>query len=277
MKLRDNNKDLSYEELETIIQFVYKIYEFDFSQYSKASLKRRFERLLGAHNWDLIDFKTKLTNEPNLLGFLIKEITVNVTEMFRDPEFFKSIKKNIIPYLDSYQRIKVWNAGVSSGEELYSLSILFKESGIYNKSFFYGTDINSKVLEEAKEGIYSTRKMKSYAENYNQLGFVKPLSDYFVVDYSNSIINSEFRKNCLFSVHNLVSDGVFNEFQLVSCRNVLIYFDQELQAKVIELLVNSLCIFGFLCLGSKEVIRSQKILSRLKLVDPRQNIYQRIK
>jgi chemotaxis protein methyltransferase CheR len=277
MKLRDNNKDLSYEELETIIQFVYKIYEFDFSQYSKASLKRRFERLLGAHNWDLIDFKTKLTNEPNLLGFLIKEITVNVTEMFRDPEFFKSIKKNIIPYLDSYQRIKVWNAGVSSGEELYSLSILFKESGIYNKSFFYGTDINSKVLEEAKEGIYSTRKMKSYAENYNQLGFVKPLSDYFAVDYSNSIINSEFRKNCLFSVHNLVSDGVFNEFQLVSCRNVLIYFDQELQAKVIELLVNSLCIFGFLCLGSKEVIRSQKILSRLKLVDPRQNIYQRIK
>ncbi|MBU0697673.1 MAG: protein-glutamate O-methyltransferase CheR [Bacteroidetes bacterium] len=277
MRLGDNSKDLSFEELETIIQFVYKIYEFDFSQYSKASLKRRFERLLGAHNWDLIDFKTKLTNEPNLLDFLIKEITVNVTEMFRDPEFFRSVKKNIIPYLDSYQRIKIWNAGVSTGEELYSFSILFKESRMYNKSFFYGTDINSEVLKEAKEGIYSIKKLKAFTENYNQLGFVKPFSDYFAVDYNNGIINSELRKNCLFSVHNLVSDHVFNEFQLVSCRNVLIYFDQELQTKVIELLVNSLCIFGFLCLGSKEVIRSQKILSRLKLIDPRQNIYQRIK
>nr|MBC7611781.1 protein-glutamate O-methyltransferase CheR [Pseudopedobacter sp.] len=277
MRLGDNSKDLSFEELETIIQFVYKIYEFDFSQYSKASLKRRFERLLGAHNWDLIDFKTKLTNEPNLLDFLIKEITVNVTEMFRDPEFFRSVKKNIIPYLDSYQRVKIWNAGVSTGEELYSFSILFKESGIYNKSFFYGTDINSEVLKEAKEGIYSIKKLKVFTENYNQLGFVKPFSDYFAVDYNNGIINSELRKNCLFSVHNLVSDGVFNEFQLVSCRNVLIYFDQELQTKVIELLVNSLCIFGFLCLGSKEVIRSKKILTRLKLIDSRQNIYQRIK
>lgn len=276
IKLKKSDRELSYQELDDIIQMVYNIYEFDFSQYSKASLKRRFERLLGAHNWDLVDLKTKLTNQKNFLNFLIKEITVNVTEMFRDPEFFKSIKKNVISYLESYQRIKVWNAGVSTGEELYSFSILFKESGIYNKSFFYGTDINSKVLAEAKEGIYNLKKMKSYAENYNQLGFVKPFSDYFIVDYNNCIINIELRKNCLFSIHNLVSDSVFNEFQLVSCRNVLIYFDQDLQTKVIELLVDSLCIFGFLCLGSKEVIRSPKILSRLKLIDSRQNIYQRI-
>src|SRR6476646_6600875 len=149
MKLGEHSRDLSYEELDTIVLFVYNIYEFDFSQYSKASLKRRFERLLGANNWDLIDFKTKLTNEPHFLDFLIKEITVNVTEMFRDPEFFKSLKNKVIPYLASYQRIKIWNAGVSSGEELYSFSILFHECNIYNKSFFYGTDINTKVLAEA--------------------------------------------------------------------------------------------------------------------------------
>lgn len=268
--------ELSYDDLDVIIILIQNIYEFDFSQYSKASLKRRFEKLLSTHNWDVVDFKTKLTNEPNFLDFLIREITVNVTEMFRDPEFFKSVKNNVIPYLESYQRVKVWNAGVSTGEELYSFNILFSNTNLFKKSFFYGTDINSKVLEEAKQGIYSINKMQLFIENYNNLGFIKPLIDFFTIDYNNAIIQNDLRENCLFSVHNLISDGIFNEFQLISCRNVLIYFDQDLQSKVIDLLVNSLCIFGFLCLGSKEIIRSIDILKRLKLIDAKQNIYQRL-
>lgn len=268
---------LKFEELDEIIELISNIYGFDFSHYSKASLKRRFERLLISEKWDVIDLKTKITNEPKLLDFLLREITVNVTEMFRDPTFYNSLMINVLPYLDTYQRIKVWNAGVSSGEELYSFTILFKESNLYNKSFFYGTDINSKVLEEAKNGIYPIKTMKSFAENYAKTNLKNPFSEYFMVEYQNSIIKNELKKNCLFSVHNLVSDGVFNEFQLVSCRNVLIYFDQELQLKVVNLLIDSLCLFGFLCLGSKEVIRNPEALKRLKTIDSNQNIYQKIK
>jgi chemotaxis protein methyltransferase CheR len=134
--LKQKITELSYDDLDVIITLIQNIYEFDFSQYSKASLKRRFEKLLSTHNWDVVDFKTKLTNEPNFLDFLIREITVNVTEMFRDPEFFKSVKNNVIPYLESYQRVKVWNAGVSTGEELYSFNILFCNTNLFIKSFF---------------------------------------------------------------------------------------------------------------------------------------------
>ncbi|MEO5911259.1 MAG: CheR family methyltransferase [Pelobium sp.] len=274
------NKDvegLKFEELTEIVELVRNIHEFDFSNYSNASLKRRFERLLISNHWDIIDLKTKITNEPKFLDFLIREITVNVTEMFRDPDFYNSLILNVLPYLESYQRIKVWNAGVSSGEELYSFTILFKDSNLYKKSFFYGTDINTKVLEVAKNGIYPIKTMKLFAESYTKTNLKSSFSEYFTTEYQHSIINSELKKNCLFSVHNLISDSVFNEFQLVSCRNVLIYFDQELQLKVVNLLIDSLCLFGFLCLGSKEVIRNPEALIRLKVIDSKQNIYQKIK
>lgn len=267
---------MSDTDLEELISLIKNVHDFDFSDYSKASLKRRFSGLMSKLSLSVFELKSKIINEPDFFSFLVNDITVNVTEMFRDADFFKSLKTNVIPYLKSYQRIKVWNAGVASGEELYSLSILFKDSEIYHKSFFYGTDINTKVLEEAKAGIYNLQKTKSFAENYAAVKLDQPFSDYFITQYENAIINAELRKNCLFSVHNLISDGIFNEFQLVSCRNVLIYFNLELQNKVIELLVDSLCIFGFLCLGSKEVIRNEKLQQRLKLIDRKQNIYQRI-
>lgn len=263
-------------ELEELITLIKNVHDFDLSNYSKASLKRRFEGLISKFSFSVFELKVKITNESAFLNTLINDITVNVTEMFRDAEFYKSLKANVIPYLQSYQRIKVWHAGVATGEELYSFSILFKDSGIYEKSFFYGTDINTQVLDEAKAGIYDLRKMKSSAENYSAAKLTQPFSDYFTVQYNHAIINAELRRNCLFSVHNLISDGVFNEFQVVSCRNVLIYFNLELQNKVIKLLVDSLCLFGFLCLGSKEVIRSEELKKRLKVIDQKQNIYQRI-
>lgn len=267
---------MTEQELDELVALVKNIHEFDFSDYSKASLKRRFEGVMTKLSLSVFELKIKITNEPEFLNLLVNDITVNVTEMFRDAEFFKSVKTEVVPYLQSFQRIKVWNAGVATGEELYSFSILFDECDIYNKSFFYGTDINTDVLEVAKAGIYNLKKMKEFAENYALLTLEKPFSDYFTVQYEHAIINSELRKNCMFSVHNLISDGVFNEFQLVSCRNVLIYFNTDLQNRVLKLLIDSLCLFGFLCLGSKEVIRDESLQNRLKLIDRKQNIYQRI-
>lgn len=274
--MKPSLQHISFEELEDLISIIKKRFDFDFSQYSKASLKRRFERILNINKWSLYDIKSEIVNDNAFISYLITEITVNVTEMFRDANLFISISKNVIPYLKSYPGIKVWHPGVASGEELYSFSIFFKEHDLYSRSFFYGTDINNEVLNEAKNGIYSLRKMKSYIENFNKIGLAGPFSKYYTVKYENAIITSEIKKNSLFSIHNLISDGVFNEFQVVSCRNVLIYFEQDLQNRVLNLLIDSLCPLGFLILGSKESIRSPKIKERLKVIDARENIYQKI-
>jgi len=223
----------------------------------------------------LFDLRTLLTNDQDYFESFLIEITVNVTEMFRDPLFYKSLALNVIPYLRSYQRIKVWNAGCSTGEELYSYAILFSEENLYDRSFFYGTDINNDVLSQARSGIYDLQKMKQNSENFQKTGTLKTLSDFYTAKYDAAIINHSLQKNVLFSVHNLASDGVFNEFQVISCRNVLIYFNPELQSKVIELFYNSLANFGFLCLGSKETLRSTEI-GRFKVIDKKNNIYQKI-
>lgn len=266
---------ITHEELKELTLFIRNIHGFDFSNYSAASLKRRVTRIMQLQKLNLFELRTLLTNELEYFESFLMEITVNVTEMFRDPAFYKSLAANIIPYLRSYQRIKVWNAGCSTGEELYSFAVLFSEEKLYDRSFFYGTDINSDVLESAKNGIYDLQKMKQYSENYQKTGALHTLSDYYSARYEAASINHSLKKNVLFSAHNLASDGVFNEFQLISCRNVLIYFNTELQEKVINLFYNSLANFGFLCLGSKETLRSAEI-GRFRVIDQKNNIYQKI-
>jgi len=275
-KPQDNIEEvISYEELAHLTAFIRNIHGFDFSNYSSASLKRRVTRIMQLEKLSLFDLRTLLTNDNDYFETFLIEVTVNVTEMFRDPLFYKSVSEHIIPYLRSYQRLKIWNAGCSTGEELYSFAILFSEEGLYDRSFFYGTDINSDVLEFAKNGIYDLQKMKQYSENYQKTGALHTLSEYYTARYDAASINHSLKKNVLFSAHNLASDGVFNEFQLISCRNVLIYFNTELQKKVIELFYNSLANFGFLCLGSKETLRSEEI-GRFKVIDKKNNIYQKI-
>jgi len=266
---------ITHEELKELTIFIRNIHGFDFSNYSSASLKRRVTRIMQLQKLNLFDLRTLLTNDHEYFESFLMEITVNVTEMFRDPIFYKSLAENIIPYLRSYQRIKIWNAGCSTGEELYSFAVLFSEEKLYDRSFFYGTDINSDVLEFAKNGIYDLQKMKQYSENYQKTGALHTLSDYYSARYEAATINHSLKKNILFSAHNLASDSVFNEFQLISCRNVLIYFNAELQEKVINLFYNSLANFGFLCLGSKETLRSTEI-GRFRVVDQKNNIYQKI-
>lgn len=270
------DKRLPQEDLDELLSIIYNMHGYDLGNYSKASLKRRMVHVMDKFVISSFELRQRLVNDEAFFQEFLNEITVNVTEMFRDPYFYLSVRKNVLPYLDSYSHIKVWNAGCSSGEETYSFAIMLREEGLYQKSFLYGTDINSHVLDKAREGIYDLGQIKNYSANYLQGGGTGSLADYYHAAYDAGIFNESLKKNMLFSVHNMAMDKVFNEFQLVVCRNVLIYFDQELQEKVIRLLYDSLCRFGFLCLGSKETIRNPEIRKLFKVIDERENIYQKL-
>jgi len=222
------------------------------------------------------DLKHTLVNDPGFFKDFLEEITVNVTEMFRDPSFYRALKNEVVPYLSTYQHIKIWSAGCSSGEEAYSLAILLDKFGLAHKSLIYGTDVNATVLKEARKGIYSLRNIKTYTENYQLCELGGTLAAYFTTMYEAAAIHDELKLNTLFSQHNLASDAVFNEFQLISCRNVFIYFETALQERILDLFYRSLSPHGFLCLGSKETIRSDKFKKKFKTVNLKENIYQKI-
>jgi len=274
--MTDTNLPITASQITELIDLVKKVHGFDFSGYTKASLKRRITRIMQLKKLSFYDLKHVLVNNQSFFQEFLEEITVNVTEMFRDPSFYKGVNNQVIPYLSTYQHSKIWVAGCSTGEEVYSMAILLREAGLSNKSFIYGTDINTEVLREARRGIYSLRNIKSYAENYQFTGLKGSISDHFTILYDAASIHNELKQNTLFSVHNLVSDGIFNEFQLISCRNVFIYFETELQERVLELFYESLCPLGYLCLGSKETIRSDAFKKRFKVINSKENIYQKI-
>ncbi|WP_437920891.1 CheR family methyltransferase [Sphingobacterium sp. LRF_L2] len=268
---------ISFQELQEVVTLLRNVSDFDLSGYSKSSLKRRIQRVMDLERMDFVDLKNAVTNMGNFQMYLMNEITVNVTEMFRDPKYYATLRHEVLPYLETYPALKFWSAGCSTGEEVYSLAILLQETDLYPRSFIYGTDINIHVLETAKKGIYPIKKIKQYSENYNGTEGTGSLSDYYTAMYEAAIFNSDIRRNILFSQHNLVSDSVFNEFQFISCRNVLIYFDMELQNRVLQLFYDSLSEFGFLCLGPKETLLSRDIMVNFKVVNKEFNIYQKIK
>ncbi|WP_149912966.1 CheR family methyltransferase [Sphingobacterium cavernae] len=273
----NNSILIEYDDLESIIYLLKNVTEIDLSGYSKSSLKRRIERFLQVEKMDVVDLKNAIVNVKDFHNYFIQELVVNVTEMFRDPQFYVSLKKNVIPYLKTYPQIRIWSAGSSTGEEAYSTTILLNEMGILDRSFIYGTDISPRTLEIARKGVYSLNKIKSYTENYLQTKPVTDFSSHYTAMYDAAIINKEYRSKVLFSTHNLVSDGAFNEFQLIMCRNVMIYFNKELQERVLNLFYESLSLFGFLCLGSKESLYAQDIKKNFKVIDKQYNIYQKIK
>jgi chemotaxis protein methyltransferase CheR len=276
MKGTITKDSITTEQLSELIDIVKKIHGFDFSDYTEASFKRRLARIMMLKKLEFYDLKHVLVNDPDFFQEFLEEITVNVTEMFRDPAFYKALNSQVVPYLSTYQHIKIWCAGCSSGEEVYSLAILLNEEKLSKKSFIYGTDINTGVLNEARKGIYSLRKIKSYAENYLFTGLPGSLTNHFTMMYDAAAIHSELKQNTLFSVHNLISDTGFNEFQMITCRNVFIYFEIELQYKILDLFYKSLCPLGYLCLGNKETIRSDAFRKKFKVINQKENIYQKI-
>jgi len=258
---------IRYDELELLLNDLYARYGYDFSEYSRASLHRRVQRLFTMDNFpSFTEFRYRLQHDSNYFRRFVEEITVNVTEMLRDPGFYKTLRTTILPVLATYPFIRIWHAGCSTGEEVYSMAILLKEAGLLQKSLLYGTDINPLVIEKARKGIFPVSQMQKYSENYIQSGGVMDFSSYYTANYHLAKFDSSLTAKMIFSTHNLVSDFSFNEFQLILCRNVLIYFERELQAKVFKLFDYSLENFGYLALGSKESLRFSPIAGRYRQV-----------
>jgi chemotaxis protein methyltransferase CheR len=240
-------------ELKQMLEAVRSVYGYDFTDYAEVSVKRRVTSFMTNRKIGSVDSlqRTLLTDDKMFEEF-IREISVTVTEMFRDPTFYKAIREKVVNRLKTYPFVKIWLAGCATGEEVYSLAILLKEEGVLGRSVIYATDINQRSLQIAREGIFPLEYMKNYTVNYQQAGGRGNFSDYYIAKYGSAMFDQSLRENVVFSSHNLATDKSFNEFHLVICRNVLIYFNQQLQSRVIGLFHDSLCPFGFLGLGNKE-------------------------
>lgn len=235
---------------------MYLKYGYDFRNYSKASIKRRILYRLSRSGLKTIsEMQHKILYDKQFFEILIQDFSINVTEMFRDPSFYKSIREKVIPVLKKLPFIKIWHAGCATGEEVYSMAILLKEEGLYDNITIYATDFNEGIIKKAKDGIYPAERLKEYTYNYQKAGGKSSFADYYSAKYDYALINKSLEKNIVFAEHNLVTDWVFGEMNMIMCRNVLIYFNRDLQNRVIHLFRNSLCKDGFLCLGSKESIR----------------------
>lgn len=263
-------------ELRLLLEAIYRKYHYDFRGYSMASVKRRMSQAkahFGCETFSLL--QDRVLHDPGVLPKLLSYMTVQVSELFRDPSYFKAIRELVVPHLRTYPSLKVWVAGCSAGEELYSLAILFREEGLEERTLFYGTDINPDALQRAEAGVYSLDRIPLFTENHRKSGGKSSLSDYYTAAYGAAVFDKTLRRRAVFSDHSLVSDAVFAEMQLISCRNVLIYFDLEIQNRAIGLFQDSLVRKGFLGLGSKETLRFSQHCDAFTDFAHDQRIYQK--
>lgn len=270
------HEGITDEELETLLNDLLETFGYDFTEYSRASLKRRVNRLVTLDKFASQGaLRKKLFRDDKYLQRFVQEITVNVTEMFRNPGFYRMLRETVIPVLATHPFIRIWHAGCSTGEEVYSMAILLQEANILHKTLLYATDINPGVLEKLHSGIYPLGSMKLYSENYIRCGGTKDFSSYYTARYDHAKFNDDLKSKLIVSTHNLASDGSFNEFQLIMCRNVLIYFNKPLQDKVLELFDTSLEMLGFLALGDKEQIKFSGIGQKYLQLDRKEKIWKK--
>lgn len=274
--MRLENESLFEHEVEALIKEIHTQYGYDFSGYARASVHRRVKRFLGQkHLTSINELRQRLFSDSFFFENFLQEVTVNVTEMFRDPTFFLSLRENVLPILSTYPYIKIWDAGCSTGEELFSLAILLEEAGLLGRTKIYATDINQKVLRQAKEGIFSASNMAAYTSSYYAAGGKRDFSSYYTSNYGSVKFNSSLVKNVVFYPHNLATDTSFNEFHLVVCRNVLIYFNRQLQERVLRLFDESLVSLGYLALGKKETLAMSGISNSYSIMDKSNRIYRK--
>jgi chemotaxis protein methyltransferase CheR len=268
---------LSDDNVEIILRDLIDLYGYDFTNYSRASLKRRLLRLMSHDRFlSFAEFRFRLRNDPEYLTRFVEQITVNVTEMFRDVNFYKTLREEVLPVLATKPIIRIWHAGCSTGEEVYSLAILLSEAKLLHKSLLYATDINPAVLEKVRAGIFPMAQMKQYSENYIASGGRKDFSSYYTAQYNAAKFDETLGKRIVLATHNLVSDGSFNEFQLILCRNVMIYFDKPLQDRALNLFYESLELLGFLALGSKETLKFTNISKMFRQLENKEKIWRKI-
>lgn len=271
------NYKIKDEECLLLFKDIKKHYGYDFTNYSPASVRRRINRLVDVDNLpSFAELRYKILNDEFYFERFVKELTVNVTEMFRDPHFYVALREHVLPHLATYPHIKIWHAGCSTGEEVYSMAILLKEEGLLEKSMIYATDINQSVIETAKAGIYPIKNISQYTQNYNEAKGKSDFSNYYTAKYEHAIFDKSLKKKMLFSNHNLSIDESFNEFHIIICRNVLIYFNSKLQKRAFNLFNDSLARFGFLALGNKELLfPNEKSTRDYKIVNLKERIWKK--
>ncbi len=263
-------------EIRLLIDAIYLKYSYDFRDYSGASIKRRIVHALGQLECATVSaLQARVLRDPGVFMQLLQYLTIPVSEMFRDPEHFLALRREVVPLLRTYPSIKVWIAGCSTGEEVYSMAILLREEGLLERTIIYATDINPASLDKAKQGIYSMESVRTYTENYQRAGGQQAFSNYYTAAYGNAIFDSSLRENVTFADHSLATDSVFSETQLISCRNVLIYFNKGLQNRAFGLFHESLCHRGFLMLGSKETLDFSAYSARFETLLRSERIYRK--
>ena len=268
--------ELERVEVELLLEGIYRHYGFDFRSYAYASIRRRLWKRIEAEKLPTISaLQARVLHEPELMERLLLDLSINVTAMFRDPSFYRAFRENVVPLLRTYPFIRIWHAGCATGEEVYSMAILLQEEGLYDRCRVYATDINEVVLQKAKEGIFPLDRMQEYTENYIAAGGKRAFSDYYLAKYGAAIFDESLTRNVVFSLHNLVTDRSFSEFNVIFCRNVLIYFDKTLQGRVHGLFYDSLAMFGVLVLGSKESLRFSAFEDRYEQIDGPEKIYRK--
>lgn len=268
--------DIKDVEAKLLIDAIYLRYGYDFRDYQASTMNNQFKNFIASRDYKTVaELIPEVLYSRELFYELLMNITINVTEMFRGPEFYNELRDKVVPHLKTYPYLNIWHAGCSTGEEPYSMSIFMKEEGLLKRTQIYATDINDLALKKARNGIYDIRRMQEYSKKYHQAGGQGSLSDYYHTRYNGAKILDEFRERIVFSKHNLVSDSVFTEMQLIVCKNVLIYFSRPLRDSVLQLLTESLCPKGFLCLGEHESLDFSPVRSMYDVVDEQKKIYRK--
>ncbi len=272
-----NEKELQHFETDLLLEAILARYGYDFRQYSRASLNRRIRHRLLAFGFEHVaQLIPRVLHDPKFMDVLLGDLSIRTTEMFRDPEFFLAFRRLVMPHLKTYPFVKIWHPGCSTGEEVYSIAIVLHEEGYLKRSLLYATDFNNESLSIARQGIYSINQIRRWTDSYNRSGAKASFSDYYHANFNNAKMQGVLSERITTANHDLVRDKCFGEMNAIVCRNVLIYFNRELQDRVLGLLWESLCHRGFLCLGTKETLRTTAVEGRFELVAPRERIYRRL-
>ena len=263
-------------EIELLLEAVYRHYGNDFRSYAFSSLRRRLKKRLDAEGLSTFSaLQDRILRDSDAMDRLLRDMSVNVTGMFRDPTFFLELRERVVPILRTYPFIRIWHAGCATGEEAYALAVLLEEEGLYDRSRVYATDVSSDALEKAKEGVFPLSRMREYAANHRQAGGTRAFDEYYTTRDEAALFDPKLRRNVLFAQHNLATDTSFSEFNLILCRNVLIYFDRNLKGRVFKLFADSLASLGLLCLGRRESLRFTAAENDYEEFDAKERIYRR--
>jgi chemotaxis protein methyltransferase CheR len=270
--------ELERVEIELLLEGIFRHYGFDFRAYAFSSMRRRlWKRVESEKLANLSELQALVLHDEPAMERLLLDLSVNVTSMFRDPLFYETFRRDVIPLLRTYPFIRIWHAGCSTGEEVYSVSIMLEEAGLADRCRIYATDINDVVLQQARRGIFPLDRMQEYTENYIRAGGTRSFSEYYTAKYDGALFDQRLTRNVVWAQHNLVTDRGFSEFHAIFCRNVLIYFDKDLQDHVHSLFYDSLVRLGVLCLGSKETLKFSRYESCYERLDSSEKIYRKVK